>query len=284
MLRRAPTFAATVIATLALGIGANSVIFSAVDAVLLRDPPVSDPDTLVDVYTSSGNNLYSRSSYPDYFDLRDSGTFASLMAYTEVSITMDANGQAEPLTGELVSGNYFDVLGVAMAVGRGFAPEEDQIGAPVRVAIISHAVWQRMFNADRSLIGQTVRLNSNPYTVIGVAPPRFGGPVLGVATDVWVPAALQPEVDPPAAAVRRARGHSAIFDLRSSRGLRMVGRLPRGASIEQVASRAAVIGSRLQTAYPDTNRNRRFTLTPLGEGRGLRVATRPILQQLAGAV
>ena len=171
-----------------------------------------------------------------------------------------------------------------MAVGRGFAPDEDQIGAPVRVAIISHAFWQRVFNGDRSLIGQTVRLNSNPYTLIGVAPPGFGGPVLGVATDVWVPAALQPEVDPPSAAVRRARGHSAIFDLRSSRGLRMVGRLPRGASIEQVASRAAVIASRLQTAYPETNRNRRFTLTPLGEGRGLRVATRPILQQLAGAV
>ncbi len=241
MLLRAPAFTATVIATLALGIGANSVIFSAVDAVLLRDAPVSDPSTLVAVYTSSGGNLYSQSSYPDYFDLRDSGTFASLMAYTDVSITMDANGQPEPLSGALVSGNYFDVLGVAMAFGRGFAPDEDRMGAPVRVAIVSHAFWQRMLNGDRSVIGQTVRLNSNPYTLVGVAPPGFGGPVLGVATEVWVPAALQPEVDPPAAAVRRARGHSAIFDLRSSRGLRMVGRLPRGASTEQVASRAAVV-------------------------------------------
>ena len=90
-LRRAPAFAATVIATLALGIGANSAIFSAVDAVLLRDALVSEPESLVDVHTSSGNNLYSSSSYPDYFDLRDSGTFASLAAYTPVSITMDAN-------------------------------------------------------------------------------------------------------------------------------------------------------------------------------------------------
>ena len=105
-------FAATVIATLALGIGANSVIFSAVDAVLLRDAPVADPDSLVDVYTTSGSTLYSRSSYPDYFDLRDSGTFASLAAYTEVSVTLDANGQPEPLAGQLVSGNYFEVLGV----------------------------------------------------------------------------------------------------------------------------------------------------------------------------
>jgi hypothetical protein len=100
-LRRAPTFAATVVAALSLGIGANSVIFSAIDAVLLRDESVSDPDSLVDVYTTSGNNPYSQSSYPDYFDLRDSGTFASLAAYTGVSITMEAKGGPEPLAGQL---------------------------------------------------------------------------------------------------------------------------------------------------------------------------------------
>ena len=139
-LRRAPAFSATVVATLALGMGANSVIFSAVDAVLLRDAPVTDPDTVVDVYTSSGSTLHSRSSYPDYFDLRDSGTFASLAAYTDVPITMDVHGQPEPVAGELVSGNYFEVLGITMAIGRGFAPDEDRIGAPVRAAVISHAL------------------------------------------------------------------------------------------------------------------------------------------------
>jgi putative ABC transport system permease protein len=283
-LLRAPAFAATVIATLSLGIGANAVIFSAVDAVLLRDAPVSDPDSLVDVYTSSGNNPYANSSYPDYFDLRDSGTFASLAAYTAVSITMDTAGQPEPLAGQLASGNYFDVLGVKIPYGRGFTPDDDRLGAPVRVAVISHALWQRVFNGDPSLIGRTIRLNSNPYTLIGVAPPGFAGPLLGVATEVWVPTALQPEVDPPAAAVRRARGHSGVFDLRRSRGLSMVGRLPSGATIDQVASRADVVASRLQTAYPEANRNRRFVLAALGEGRGLRVATRPVLRQLAGAV
>jgi macrolide transport system ATP-binding/permease protein len=217
-LLRTPTFTATVIATLALGIGANSAIFSAVDAVLLRNAPVSDAESLVEVYTTSGNNLYSNSSYPDYFDLRDSGTFASLAAYTAVSIRMDANGQPEPLAGQLVSGNYFQVLGVNLPVGRGLTPDDDRLGAPVRVAVISHALWQRVFNADRSLIGQTIRLNSNPYTLIGVAPPGFVGPLIGVAPDVWLPTALQPEVDPPSAAVRRARGHSGIFDLRRSIG------------------------------------------------------------------
>ncbi len=283
-LLRAPTFAATVIVTLSLGIGANAAIFSAVDAVLLRDPPVSDPDSVVDVYTSSGNNLYGNSSYPDYFDLRDSGTFASLAAYALVSMTMDVNGQPEPLAGQLVSGNYFEVLGIMIPFGRGLTPDDDRLGAPVRVAVISHALWQRAFNADQSLIGQTIRLNSNPYTLIGIAPPGFVGPLLGITTDVWVPTALQPEVDPVSAALLRSRGHAGKFDLRGSRGLNIIGRLPTGAAIAQVASRADVISSRLQMAYPDTNRNRRFTLAPVGEGRGLRVATRPMLWQLAGVV
>lgn len=281
---QAPAFAATVIATLSLGIGANSAIFSAVDAVLLRDADVADPDSLVDVYTTSGANPYSNSSYPDYFDLRDSGTFAALAAYTRMSVTMESQGRPEPLAGQLVSGNYFGVLGVKLALGRGFTPDEDRLGAPVRVAVLSNDLWQRVFNSDRSLIGQTIRLNSNQYMVVGVAPPGFVGPLVGVATDVWVPTALQPEVDPPAAAVRRARGHSAVFDLRRSRGLSMVGRLPTGVSLEQVTSRADVIAKRLEAAYPETNRGRRFTVTPLGEGRGLRVATRPILRQLGGAV
>ena len=281
---RAPTFSATVIATLALGIGANSIIFSAVDAVLLRDAAVADPDSLVDVYTSSGNNVYSQFSYPDYFDLRDSGTFAALAAYAPISMTLDARGQVEPLAAQIVSGNYFDVLGIRIPMGRGFTPDDDRIGAPVRVAVISHVIWQRVFSGDQSLIGQMIVLNSNPYTLIGVAPPGFIGPVLGVATDVWVPTALQPEVDPPSAAVRRSRGHSGKFDLRSSRGLSVVGRLPSGANIENVASRAEVISSHLETAYPATNSNRRFIVMPLGEGRGLRVATRPILRQLAGVV
>jgi predicted permease len=283
-LLRAPAFSATIVATLSLGIGANSVIFSAVDAVLLRDAPVSDPDRLVEVFTTSGANPYSSSSYPDYFDLRDSGTFASLAAYTTVSLAMDVNGQPEPLAGQLASGNYFEVLGVTFPFGRGFTVDDDRPGSPVRVAVVSHALWRRVFNASPAAIGQTIRLNGNPYALIGVAPPGFDGLLLGVATDVWVPTALQPEVDPPGAAVRRARGHSAIFDLRRSRGLHMVGRLPSGASSDQVTSRADVISKRLEATYPDTNRNRRFTLAPLGEGRGLRVATRPVLRLLAGVV
>ena len=283
-LRRVPAFTATVIATLSIGVGANAAIFSAIDAVLLRDAPVSSPSRLVNVYTTSGNTAYSSSSYPDYFDLRDSVAFASLAAFTPVSMAIDSNDHTEPLAGQLVSGNYFEVLGITIPLGRTFSADDDRIGAPVRVAIVSHALWKRVFNADRSVVGRTIRLNGNSYTLIGVAPPGFAGLLLGAAADVWVPTALQPEVDPPSAVVRRARGHSAIFDLRRSRGLHLVGRIPDGASLEHVAARADAIARGLQAANPETNRGRFFTLTPLGEGRGLRAATRPVLRQLAAVV
>lgn len=181
-LMRVPVFTGTIVLMLALGIGANALIFTAVDAVLLRDAPVADPDRVVDVYTSSGNNPYGDSSYPDYFDLRDSGTFGSLAAYALVGMTLDTGSGSEPIAGALVSGNYFDLLGVRMQAGRSFAPEEDRIQTPARVAVISHALWRRSFNADPSRVGGTIQLNRNAYTVIGVAPRGFTGAMLGVAT------------------------------------------------------------------------------------------------------
>lgn len=283
-LSRSPSFTFIVTATLALGIGANSVIFSAIDAVLLRDAPVSSPETLVDVYTTSGSNAYSNSSYPDYFDLRDSHVFAALAAFAPIAMTVDVNGAPEPVRGQIVSGNYFDVLGIRLPLGRGFTADEDRVGAPVRVAVISHTLWRRVFNSDTTLVGRPIRLNAASYTLVGIAPPGFSGSLAGDAPDVWVPSPLQPEVDPVAASVRRQRGHAGKLDLRGSRGLRIVGRLAPGTDIERTSIRADAVARQLEAAYPDTNRNRRFSVAPLGEGRGLRVSTRPVLTQLAAAV
>ena len=280
----APLFTAAVTLTLALGIGANALVFSGIEALLLRDAPVADPDTLVEVYTSSGRNPYSSTSYPDYFDLRDSNAFKSLAAYAPAPMTLDAAGDVVPVSGQLVSANYFRTLGLALRLGRDFMPDEDRIGAPLRVAIISHALWQRLFGEDTSVIGDTVRLNGHVYTLVGVAPAGFTGLLLGAPAEVWVPAALQPEIDPASAAIRRARGHAATFDLRGSRGLNLIGRLPSEASVVQVRERVEALASTLQGTYPDTNKDRLFTLAPLGEGRGLRVASRPMLLQLSGAV
>jgi predicted permease len=284
MLLRAPGFAFVVVLTLALGIGANAVIFSAIDAVLLRDAPVADPDRVAVVYTTSGNQAYSSSSYPDYVDLRDSGVFHSLAAHTSILLSLDVNSQIEWVPGEAVSGNYFDVLGVSIPVGRAFAPDEDRMVAPVRVAVISHALWQRDFSGDPSLVGQPIRLNGNTYTVVGVAPRGFSGPILGRAPEVWVPMALQPEVRPPSAGLRRSLGHSRLLEVRGMRWMNIIGRLPEGGSVAQAGSGAEVVARRLQTAHPESNRDRRFTVIALGDGPGVRESTRPMLRLLAGAV
>ena len=284
MLLRAPGFAFVVVLTLALGIGANAVIFSAIDAVLLRDAPVTDPDRVAVVYTTSGNQAYSSSSYPDYVDLRDSGVFHSLAAHTSILLSLDVDSQIEWVPGEAVSGNYFDVLGVSIPVGRAFAPDEDRMVAPVRVAVISHALWQRDFSGDPSLVGQPIRLNGNTYTVVGVAPRGFSGPILGRAPEVWVPMALQPEVRPPSAGLRRSLGHSRLLEVRGMRWMNIIGRLPEGGSVAQAGSGAEVVARRLQTAHPESNRDRRFTVIALGDGPGVRESTRPMLRLLAGAV
>ena len=284
MLLRAPGFACVVVLTLALGIGANAVIFSAIDAVLLRDAPVAEPDRVAVVYTTSGNQAYSTSSYPDYLDLRDSGAFESLAAFTSIPLSLDANNQTESVPGEAVSGNYFDVLGVKIPVGRAFGPDEDRMAAPVRVAVISHALWQRVFSGDPSLLGRPIRLNGNAYTVVGVAPRGFSGPILGRAPEVWVPMALQPEVRPPSAGLRRALGHSRLLEVRGMRWMNIIGRLPEGGSAAQAGSGAEVVARRLQTAHPESNRDRRFTVISLGDGPGVRESTRPMLRLLGGAV
>jgi predicted permease len=284
MLLRAPGFAFVVVLTLALGIGANTVIFSAIDAVLLREAPVADPDRVALVYTSSGNQPYSTSSYPDFLDLRDSGTFQSLAAYASIALALDANNQTDSLAGEAVSGDYFDVLGVRIPIGRGFAPDEDRPGAPERVVVISHALWQRVFNGNPSIVGQPIRLNGNPYTLIGVAPRGFTGPILGRAPDAWVPMALQPEVRPPSAGLRRSLGHSRLLEVRGLRWLEIVGRLPAGGSVAQAVSGAEVVSTRLQAAYPGSNRDRKYTVVSLDDAPGVRTSTRPMLRLLGGAV
>jgi predicted permease len=284
MLLRAPGFAFVVILTLALGIGANAVIFSAIDAVLLRDAPVADPDRVVVVYTTSGREPYSSSGYPDYVDLRDSGVFESLAAFASIPLALDVNNQTESIVGEVVTGNYFDVVGVTIPVGRGFGRGDDDKGSPVRVAVISHAFWQRVFGGNSAALGQTIRLNGNAYTLIGVAPRGFTGPILGRAPDVWVPMALQPEVRPPSAGLRRGLGHSRLLDVRGMRWMNMVGRLRAGTGIAEAQSGADVVAARLTAAYPQSNRERRFTVARLGEGPGVRTSTRPMLRLLGAAV
>ena len=281
-----PGFAVVVALTIALGVGANAVIFSAVDAVLLRSAPVAEPDRVVSLYTSNsdGRDIFASSSYPDYADLRDSGIFQGVAAFASITLSLDANGETQAITGEMVSGNYFAMLGVPVSPGRTFADSEDRSGTPLRVAVVSHEFWQQRFGGAPSLVGSTISLNGNPYTVIGITPRSFLSPVLGRAPAVWVPMALQPEVRPPSAGVRRQLGSSDLLHERSVRWLNMIGRLKDGSSVAEATAGTAVLAQRLSTAMPDSNQGRQFTVVRLGDGPGIRTSARPLLQMLGGAV
>src|SRR2546423_1001248 len=167
-LMKQPGFAALAITSMALGIGANTSIFSLVDTALLRPLAVKEPSQLVELYGTLHNGAdWSLQSYPNYKDYRDRNTVLSgLCVYRVVVSSLTVNNASNRVWGYLVSGNYFDVLGVKPALGRAFLPEEDQTPDSHPVAVISHNCWQRRFGGDPAIIGKTVQFNSRPFTVI----------------------------------------------------------------------------------------------------------------------
>jgi predicted permease len=285
-LLQAPGFTLAVVLTLALGIGANAVIFSAIDAVLLRPAMIGDPDRVVQVYsaTADGRAQFSPASYPNYADIREQGVFEGLVGYASIQFALDLNGSTERVSGQIVTGNYFDVLDVRLAHGRGFTAAEDRAGAPVRVVVVAHDAWQQHFGSDVSLVGRSITLNGQPYAVIGVASPGYRGPVLGQAPQFWVPMALQPDVRPPSAGLRRSLGTSNMLDARRLGWINMLGRLKADSTAESTSAALDVLARQLERAYPDSNRGRRFVLRPLGEGPGVRTSSRPLLRALGVAV
>jgi predicted permease len=287
-------FTAVVVVTLALGIGGTAATYSAIDAILLHRAPVADPDRVVNAYmlyparvtaNPAAGDQVGNASYPDYADLRDSNILDGLAAFTGISLTLDMNGTPERIVGQVVTGNFFDVLGVSTVVGRTLKPEDDRLGSPVRVTVLSYGTWQRRFGGDPSVIGRSVSLNGNLYNVIGVAPRGFGGPDVDDTAEVWVPMALQPEVRPPSAGALRQRFPDLrMLHVRDVRWLSMVGRLKADASVADAAAAFDVAGRRLQAAYPESNRDISATVMRLGDGPGLRRDARPLLRLLGVAV
>jgi predicted permease len=286
-LLHAPGFTLAVVLTLALGIGANTVIFGAIDAVLLRPATIASPERVVHVYSASadGRGQFLPTSYPNYVDIAALvDVFDGVVAYASIQLALDLRGTTERVSGQIVSGNYFSVLGVPLAEGRGFTATEDRADALSRVVVVSDDAWRRYFAADPLLVGRSVTLNGQPYAVVGIAPRGFRGPVLGQAVEFWVPMSLQPELRPPSAALRRSLGTSRMLEARSPGWINILARLAPGATADPAAAALDVVARRLETAFPDTNRGRRFTLAPLGEGPGVRTSARPLLRALAAAV
>ena len=200
-LARAPGFTAIIVCTLALGIGANTAIFSLLDQVLLRRLPVKDPEQLIqldDPGTFRGRTMNNRTfSYPMYQDFRDRNeVFSGVLARVQVAATISWKGRAERVTGELVSGNFFDVLGTRPHLGRLFTQSDDATPGAHPVAILGHGYWTRRFGSDPTVLNQSIILNGHPMTIVGVSAPGFTGVDIGGASDVYVPIMMKAQMTP----------------------------------------------------------------------------------------
>ena len=184
-LGRTPGFTTIAIAVLALGLGVNATVFSLANAFFLRPLPVADPETIVRVYS----NRFSNTRFRTYAELRDrNSTLAGLAAFQLRSFGLGIDGENEHVFGEIVSGNYFPILGITPAHGRLLGPADDAPGAPPAV-VLSYAFWTTRFAGSPEAIGRTIRLNDQPFTIVGVAPEQFTGVLAPLAGDLWVPLA-----------------------------------------------------------------------------------------------
>ena len=260
-LLRRPEFTAVAVLSLALGIGANAAVFSAVQAVFLRSVPVRDPGRLMVLFaTIEGVPGTFFVSYPNFVDYRDSNTvFSHLVSATPVALGLSGDGPPQRLGGEMVSGDYFETLGVQPALGRAFAADEDRQGDARAVVVLGDSLWRRRFGADRGVIGRKIELNGHPFTVIGVGPRGFTGTGGLTRTDFWVPLALHDTVLP-----RRFR---PFFQSRRATMLGVVGRIKDRVARGQVEAELRTITARLARDYPDTNTGKGLRLIPLSEVR-----------------
>jgi predicted permease len=230
--------------SLAVGIGANSAIFSLVNAILLRPRPVSHPEQLVELFVSEGKQQpYASTSYPSYVDLRDhNDVLSGLAAYGIRQFNFGDANNVEQIWGEAVSGNYFEVLGVAPQKGRTFSADEDVVPRRNPVAVISQSLWQRRFNSDPELVGKTITLNDQSLTVIGIAPPQYTGMIRGLASEIWIPTAMMPAVD---------RLGDRVLTSRGNRWMVLVGRLKPETTLAQARARFDLLTRDMQAAHPE---------------------------------
>ncbi len=197
LLRRNPGFTAAVVLSLGLGIGANTAIFTLLDAVLWRMLPIRDPEQLLVVGRQYGTEVGTGFNYSTYRLLKENSSVAEVEGYTTAPINISIDGPPEPaVQGQLVSGGYFALLGVTPVVGRSIGPDDDRVPNGHPVVMFSHGYWERRFARDPAVVGRTIRLSAPPFTIIGVTPPDFFGVEIGTAPDLFMPLMMQPTVMP----------------------------------------------------------------------------------------
>ncbi len=245
-LRKSPGFASAAVITLALGIGANTAVFSVVNAVVLRPLPYAQPDRLVSVRSliTQGTPLPVSLSYPNFFDFRRyNRVFEHLVCYRGTHFTLTGSGQPVHVDGEVVSWDLFPLLGIQPTVGRGFRPDEEKPGA--RVVVLSYELWKAQFAGDPNIVGRPITINRLPFTVLGIAPPRFHFPLEEQNNQLWTTVAWDATV-------------SEGQPLTTQRGawlVRALARLKAGVSIGQARAQMDSVAASLARQYPDQNAN-----------------------------
>jgi predicted permease len=261
-LRKSPGFTVVAVASLAIGIGFNTALFTIVDALLFKPLPVAAPNRLLDIFTSaSGFGPFSTSSYPDYLDLRaQNEVFEDIAGYSPMFAALNLDRRSRLAMGEIVTGNYFRVLGVAAALGRTLVPEDDRAGAE-RVAMVSYRYWIRELGSAPDAVGRTLRIRGNPYTIVGVVPPGFNGMVPILSPELWIPASASLEVEPIGMhdTVPSPTGTTRL-ERRGDRWMFLRARLKPGKTLEEAHANLTLLMSRLEQANPPTNKDRRLSL------------------------
>src|SRR4030095_12530389 len=243
-------FTLVAVITLALGVGANSTIFSVINATLMRSLGASEPESLAYVSKGPPGGVFS---YPDYAELRDQNkTLDGLIAWGGIGVSLNSNDQTDQVGGVIVTGNYFQVLGVGATKGRIITPDDDKTPGAHPVVMIGYSLWQRRFGGDENVIGKQLLINGNNFTIIGVTPKDFGGVQFGVVRDLYVPMMMQAIVRPPRG------GYSGEMDpdllkKRSNSWLFAVGRMKPGVSLQQAQADLALIYAQLVAANPPPN-------------------------------
>ena len=236
-LRAAPAFAITAMLTLAVGIGANSSVLNLINATLFKPPAVTRPNELAWLYPRDPEGQPGQWTMPDIVHFRSvTKSWANVSALGSVDLTL-AGDPSMRLSGQAVNANYFDVIGVRPALGRAFLAYEDSASTSTNTIVLSHALWRRRFSGDTAIVGQTVRINMFPVTVIGVAPATYTGLRVGEETDFWVPFATL---------VRLDQRFASLYTEPQSRWLRAVGRLTPGTSVTSAQVEATVVDPQLE--------------------------------------
>lgn len=250
MLRTRPGFAAVAVLTLALGIAANTTIFSVVNAVLLRPLPYKEPDRLMTVWEAFLNapGVQNPAAPSNFIDWRDQSTsFEEMVAYSTNPVSLTEAGEPEKATALYTSDNFLRLLGVEPMLGRGFARGEITQPGEMKVIVISYGLWQRRFGGERGVLNKQVKIDGNPVTIVGVMPPSFQYPSSGI--DLWLPTMMSPQVS----------------GTRQAHYLRVLGRLKPGVTQQQAQAELDAIAKRLREQYPDSNKQIGVSLNPLHE-------------------